>query len=255
MMVSILCFRVWKHKDEFRAPDEDDKPYNMPINNVDWSLQSSEFLTTSLLTQSNNNVAELYRLWLLCGDNSNTRGRIPRIKIKASDDPSCGVFSERISAYLDVFVRDEHALDQTNFDSPIYVVVVLNNGEYYGHIYIWISHHRCYAIGIRSRVDAVFLRGTSRELRNIAQYLFEGVRLFALFHGYDHFYVTFPLDSILSLLKSIGFNRKMEFLTKYLGHNIAYYISYDIDMTDDIYQSPNLSESFIKSKVSFQYFP
>src|SRR5690625_2651639 len=85
-----------------------------------------------------------------------------------------------------------------------YVVVLLYKGEYYGHIYTWrlIGEHSdiCMAVGIRGRVDLIFL---GDRLQDLSRYLFEGVRMFALSKGCHSIVVPLPYEHMKFKLQNI----------------------------------------------------
>lgn len=90
---------------------------------------------------------------------------------------------------------------------PLYVVVLLVNEEYYGHIYTWPSPStpqiHCF-VGIRARIDYPFLPPDKR-LTRLAHYLLEGVRLLAVRHSATLLTVTEPLPVMKHVLTNLGF--------------------------------------------------
>jgi hypothetical protein len=122
---------------------------------------------------------------------------------------ACATFWNRWRGYLDTLLADGIVMSQTNFDVIPYVVLVIYDGVYYGHIYTWISSkdpNICFAQRIRGRVDAPFLSSAER-LSNISKYLFEGIRMFALQRGCDQISVIQPIGNMVEILKSMGFSK------------------------------------------------
>ena len=100
----------------------------------------------------------------------------------------CRRWIESINARLNVNHIDHSALEQTNFNVVPFVVVAVENGLYYGHVFTWISPvnpDRCMMIGIRNRIDTLFLKQdrSKQYLSGIATFLLEGVRRFAAIKG------------------------------------------------------------------------
>lgn len=106
---------------------------------------------------------------------------------------------------IDVLSRDSDAFSGlVNVD--LYAVVLIHKGEYYGHIYTWKYNNYCVAVGIRSRIDIAFLRATEEgALKNVANYLLEGVRRFAAINSCHQIVIPYPLTSMLRILRSHGF--------------------------------------------------
>lgn len=120
----------------------------------------------------------------------------------------CKKLLERISGYMDVISRDSDIFNQRNWNVITHAIVVLYKGEYFGHIYVWISPTDPTIVcvqGIRNRVDSVFIKDS---LRDIAHYLFEGVRAFALANNCTTIIVVSPLPIMKRILRNWGFGAK-----------------------------------------------
>nr|WIL03373.1 hypothetical protein Cplu_333 [Cedratvirus plubellavi] len=140
-------------------------------------------------------------------------------------EPLCATFTEKIIVgYQDVFERDLEAFGQVDFNVDLYAVVLLVGGEYFGHVYCWISPTNpdlAFCIGIRSRVDWIFYKNKyqNRDRTPISSLLFEGVRRFALFKGALYMVIYQPLQVIRSIAPRIGFEPLSE--KRYPGRDIG----------------------------------
>lgn len=187
----------------------------LPVN---WNLTNSYSLTQSLSNQIENNYTDFNVIYHSCTHNDEpfkdvimSGGLVdgtPNFKeydINPKDKPAlCAKFLDRTDGYFDNFSRDEDALSQEGFDVTLYAVVLLRNDEYYGHIYTWLSPINpkiCFAMGIRNRVDSLFLTNHV----SVTGLLLEGVRRFALLHHCDDIFVPFPLRVMRSILSGYGF--------------------------------------------------
>lgn len=171
---------------------------------VDWSQRDSQSLSLALIDQINNNTIELEMLLDKCrpyieqytSSHVNTEKYFKSLKekfpnINTTNPPpyqynleNCSKFIPLVEAYNEVRNLDVRAIYQTYFDVELYAVVVLYRNEYYGHIYTWLSPvdpSVCCFMGIRNRVDNIFLKDMNTQLANVSYYLVEGVRRFALF--------------------------------------------------------------------------
>lgn len=120
----------------------------------------------------------------------------------------CKKLLQRISGYMDVISRDSDVFNQRNWNVITHAIIVLYKGQYFGHIYALISPIDptiCCVQGIRNRVDSVFIKDS---LRDIAHYLFEGVRAFALSNGCNKIAVVSPLPIMRRILTNWGFRPK-----------------------------------------------
>ena len=123
---------------------------------------------------------------------------------------------EFLSGMADVLNRDHHAFKQSGqneepFTVDTYVVVLLVYGEYYGHIYTWLSPadpELCLAVGIRTRVDNSRLKGTRKEVRNISALLLEGVRRFAVFKSCTQMCVVNPINIMHTIIDKLPFDKE-----------------------------------------------
>ena len=119
----------------------------------------------------------------------------------------CPRLKAQITAYRDVYYRDILAFKQEDFNVDIYAVVLLYQGQYQGHVYVWKRANRrkyLMVMGIRNRIDTIWNRDDS-SLRNIALYLFEGVRRFANYLEIKYITVVQPFNIIRDLLRKIGY--------------------------------------------------
>ncbi|SPN79495.1 Hypothetical protein ZAZAV_341 [Cedratvirus Zaza IHUMI] len=148
-------------------------------------------------------------------------------------EPLCSTFMEKIVAgYQDIFERDLEAFEQDNFNVDLYAVVLLNRGEYFGHVYCWISPTNpelAFCIGIRSRVDWIFYKSKYAQSAlskvPISSLLFEGVRRFASIKGAGSMIIYQPLEVIRNIAPRVGFQPLPEDLyePKDIGRSIFNY--------------------------------
>lgn len=127
------------------------------------------------------------------------------------DPERCQKFWEISWGYDDVHSLDRSVSEELQQMQPISVVVVTHNGQYAGHIYVWIAPTDptlCLMIGIRNRVDNVFIRGYPDYLPNVSLYLLDGCREFALRHGATRLAVVYPLHVMVSILTRLGFQQE-----------------------------------------------
>ncbi|SPN79649.1 Hypothetical protein BRZCDTV_453 [Brazilian cedratvirus IHUMI] len=151
--------------------------------------------------------------------------------------PLCSTFTQKIIVgYQDIFDRDLEAFAQVNFNVDLYAVVLLKKGEYFGHVYTWISPedpNLAFCIGIRSRVDWVFYKNKYQESAlvktPISSLLFEGVRRFASIKGARSMIIYQPLEVIRNIAPRLGFEPLPEDLynPQVIGISIYDYILLD----------------------------
>jgi len=109
---------------------------------------------------------------------------------------------------MDIFILDDQALLQPNFNVDLYVIILIYNNLYYGHIYTWVSPvdpSYCLFIGIRNRIDSIFIKQLPISLANVSSYLIEAVRLFALSKGCTQMVVVYPEPIMQQILPTLGF--------------------------------------------------
>ena len=147
-------------------------------------------------------------------------------------------------AYQDVFAVD---LSLSRAEQPINVVMVLHNGQYYGHVYAWNIEEYVFFIGIRSRVDNLWFRQCNQSIDKIASYLIEGVRQFAISKNALWLIVYNPIGKMPSILRNIGFQR---FQTSSIFSDYEY-----SDCSDPIfsncygYKISNVQNSFVNPVI------
>lgn len=91
-------------------------------------------------------------------------------------------------------------------DYERYVIILIYQNEYYGHIYFWKSENLCFCIGIRSRIDNIFIEN---KLKNISLHLLNGIENFCLENNCDEICVISPMGIMPKILKTLGFQSKM----------------------------------------------
>lgn len=126
--------------------------------------------------------------------------------IKYSHD-LCLKFQKIKPDFIETFTWDYEFLNDTDnqYNSyQRYAVVLLFNNQYYGHIYCWKSDDTCFCIGIRTRVDRIFIEDSPK---NISYYLLEGVRTFAKINNCEKMAVVSPLGIMPKILRTLNFNK------------------------------------------------
>ena len=242
--------------DEDYSTDEDLYPAAGKLDNIDWDVDNSVDATKMLYK-----ICKIERRYLddistFCAEYNKTdyqnddRYRqldywlqsevneyIKRLGSTNVDiNQWCPLLDKKINAYQDVYRRDLLAFKQIGFNVDIHAVVLLYNGEYQGHVYIWnqpkIKQKRrstekkekhLMVMGIRNRIDTIWNRDDS-SLRNIALYLFEGVRLFADYLDLTKIAIVEPFAVIEQIVTKIGFVNSFV-SAEIIGNSISEYSS------------------------------
>ena len=236
--VQLIAFPVQLVSDPFRVhrAGETYYPFRLPRCPTDWSSRDPAVLSQSLQCQVRNNYADFDQLSGMCQEPS-YREQLwtgiydePTKKVSVlqnyyvsqeQKEEECQKFLQRLKGYQDTLSRDQDVFNQKDWDVRTYAIVLLYKGEYFGHIYAWLSPSkppRCFAMGIRGRVDSVFRED---QLQNVSAYLFEGVRKFALAKGCQAMTVTKPLRIMEAILKRMGFERKTV-VGETIGRSLAF---------------------------------
>lgn len=179
------------------------------LNDKLWSKVIEERINLLHLATQCKREEDLYKIRRWKGKDDYTHEDYRYIDYK----PLCSTFTQKIIAgYQDIFDRDLEAFAQINFNVDLYAVVLLNRGEYFGHVYAWISPedpNLAFCIGIRSRVDWIFYRNKYQESAlvktPISSLLFEGVRRFASIKGARSMIIYQPLEVIRNIAPRAGF--------------------------------------------------
>lgn len=112
--------------------------------------------------------------------------------------------------YLEIFSRDSDAFNGYSFEnkeafnSTLYVVVLLIDNEYYGHVYTWISpidSELMFILGIRTKIMLL----DNIKIKNISRIIFEGVRQFAKISNCNRLCIETPTDKMYKISKHYGF--------------------------------------------------
>lgn len=219
--LELICFKI-KYDDSIFIPDiEKIQPFSRKKD-----VNFHEDPLCSLSNQVINEILDLRSFDASCNSNiEELKDKICRIfKDKDSYNFDClnltksktelsENFLDSVYDYREIYSRDTDAFSGflrggENFNVDLHAVVLLSRGEYYGHIYAWISPidpNMCFALGIRNRVDSIFIKGTDKEIKNVSKYLFEGVRKFALLNGANTISVDTPKQNVIPILRKIGF--------------------------------------------------
>ena len=212
-----------------------------PLHEIDWNVDNSVDATMMLYKTCENERRQLVNISRVCSvpdeyinltDSTyilqNVQYRLD-IGNKQSIDKLgthnldietwCPRLENRITAYRDVYYRDILAFKQEGFTVDIYAVVLLYQGQYQGHVYVWTpkddinpddySYVILNVMGIRNSIDTIWDRDDS-SLRNIALYLLEGVRLFAKHLNAIIINVIRPYNVMKLILSKLGYiNREI----------------------------------------------
>lgn len=228
--ITLLTFPVQnKFTDPFRLYVKDIEEIEQPV----WDVNASSLLLSQTLSQqSYYSLFNLHFLLALCEDKEeaytvesggeNFRVRNYRV---ADQSRPCAKLQTAFNSFIDVFARDEDVFrPKVTYNVQIYATVLLLDGDYYGHIYSWISptdKDVCVFIGIRSRVDAFFIREETGKGPSVASLLLEGVRRFALSFSCKQMVVLRPLKVMRTLLPSFGFVREDRISGRIIGKSIS----------------------------------
>jgi hypothetical protein len=223
--VEFLAFPVYLVSDPFKLfrAGKPFSPFQVPRCSPDWSSKDTILLTQSLNCQIRNNYVDFEQLRVMCHNPEFQDELWTGIYNPTTDESSilkdyyiskeqkkrdCHRFSQRERGYTDVLSRDDDVFNQKGWNTTTYAIILFYGGEYFGHIYAWVSPvdpSTCLGIGIRGRVDSVFRED---QLTNVAAYLLEGVRRFAFAKGCKTMIITEPLPVMRKILERMGFQRK-----------------------------------------------
>ena len=242
--------------DEDYSTDEDLYPAAGKLDNIDWNVDNSADATKMLYKICEIERRRLADISTFCAEYNKTDyqndDRYRQLDYWLQSDVNeyikrlgstnvdinqwCPLLDKKINAYQDVYRRDLLAFKQIGFNVDIYAVVLLYNGEYQGHVYIWnqpkIKQKRrstekkekhLMVMGIRNRIDTIWNRDDS-SLRNIALYLFEGVRLFADYLDLTKIAIVEPFAVIEQIVTKIGFVNSFV-SAEIIGNSISEYSS------------------------------
>lgn len=221
----------------FRVEKLENIPYEFyplddsPLHEIDWNVTNSVDATMMLYKTCENERRQLVNISRLCSvpdefinlddekyylmnldyrlstENMRIISKLGRHSLDM--ETWCSRLKNQITAYRDVYYRDISAFEQVNSNINIYAVVLLYQGHYQGHVYVWrrpTEKNYLMVIGIRNRIDTIWHRDDS-SLRNIALYLFEGVRLFANYLEIKYITVVEPFNIMIQILSKIGYVR------------------------------------------------
>ena len=123
-------------------------------------------------------------------------------------------------------------------------MVLLYQNIYQGHVYVWkrpAGKNYLMVMGIRNRIDTIWNRDDS-SLRNVAMYIFEGVRLFANYLGLSKIAIVRPFGVIIRIITKMGFSIR-SVPEKIVGNSIA---GYTILGSFLCYVSANIKQPYIE---------
>ena len=147
------------------------------------------------------------------------------------DITKCEKYLKQVRDSYEVLSRDEDASSQyqqgLKFNVKLYAIVLFDdNYIYHGHIYTWLSPVNpklTLALGIRTRVDSIFLPEEKR-IKNLSSYLLEGVRHFAFINNCDKILISQPLPIMRNILSKFGFEINKTEKKETQGISISNYI-------------------------------
>ena len=264
--VRLLCFPIQSVTDPFKLePVANMTPiFNFKRYVVDWS---SDNLFETLNNQVKNNYTDINQLSAMCEfppgyeqalyttDYTDNIFRIVTDYYTTAEKKTlqCQKFFKQFAGHVDVLERDQEVFNQTTWNVTTYAIVLLYKGEYFGHIYAWLSptdSTTCFAMGIRGRVDSVFRED---KLQNVASYLLEGVRRFALAKRASSIIITHPLPIMQIILSQLGFTMTLSAnksrIGKSLGGENKHFLG--LDMCMNCYKYSDLTNYFAEN-VAFK---
>lgn len=115
------------------------------------------------------------------------------------DRDSCTKLNISSIGYLDVLFKDHNVFNGLVSQMPYALVLLDEENNYCGHIYVWIYENNIYCMGIRNNVKSLFSKS---KLKNVSTYLLEGVRRFALHFGFNDFNVMMPVSKMKFILEN-----------------------------------------------------
>ena len=142
---------------------------------------------------------------------------------------ACKKNDERYHAMKDVLGRDNQFVSK---NAPINVVMLLYNGQYYGHVFCWDlvfqikpdtqdprdyetlkyfnGSKLTFMLGIRSRIDSLFLSLCGINLKGVGLFLSEAVRRHAVANGSSMMIVPEPWGPMIGILENFGFKEVIQ---------------------------------------------
>lgn len=261
----ILVFPIIRQEQTIRLP-EAISPYRDEITmfsakpTLDWTSRDPNVLTQNLRRQVDHEALKLVEYArMICG------GRPPRPDLIRQEygvsqeefEKACKDLAAKGQDYRDLMAMyDEKAFllgydhpvggewQFIDLDSQLYAVVLIYRGEYYGHIYSFISPTEPeygFAVGIRSRVDIRFLG--EETLYNIPYYLLEGVRRFLVHSGSRYLVIPDPVERMAQFLTRLGFQLREDRDLEKFGNSIVAHHTNRVYMNMcECYYSPSLTE-------------
>lgn len=192
---------------------------------VNWEVESDYDLTVALNNQIFNEFLDritMYCSYVVCKDGNNNDETIVKVNQEGQVVPvipDMSVEQRRVLGekfirfggdYMEIYSRDEDAFEQDKFNIELYAVVLLVDGVYQGHIYAWqspVDKQYCFAMGIRNRIDTIFLKYTDQNVKNVSHYLVEGCRQLTLALGSSQCVIVYPKPIMQKILPQLGFER------------------------------------------------
>ena len=112
---------------------------------------------------------------------------------------SCSKLYNCYGSHLEVLYRDSDVFNRSVSQMPYALVLLDEENNYCGHIYVWIYENNIYCMGIRNNVKSLFSKS---KLKNVSTYLLEGVRRFALHFGFNDFNMMMPVSKMKFILEN-----------------------------------------------------
>jgi hypothetical protein len=213
-----VIFRVEKNYD---LPFRTGVTYSLDnLVEVDWEVKDSVQLTRSL----NQEIIKNY-IWFKLISEYCTYPKyykyeesIPILKIKEGfnmyriyeREKLCRKNSINLSAYTDLFNRDEKAMLRKEGQEELFAAVLLKDNIYLGHVYIWISPSGEYGfmMGIRTNILMNY-ELNSINFKGVSYYLIDAVRKFFISKNINNFVVPYPIGGMQNKLEQFGFEYKV----------------------------------------------
>lgn len=117
----------------------------------------------------------------------------------------CKFFYKSSYAYIDLFNRDEKAMNRNRYQDNLYAIVLLKDNNYMGHVYAWLSPSKEYGfmMGIRSNILTNY--NLISQTKGLSYYLIDAVRKFFISKNIDNFVFPYPIGGMEDKLKTLGF--------------------------------------------------
>lgn len=246
--MNILCFRYY--------PSYSDQKNSVDIG---WQIGNAEYLSYLFSLQLERNKF----LFNLLEQKFIKDSYAQELNTLRSNESTYPIYLEKrrkkrspiLDAYTilqeDLLPMDENVIYQEGYNTVVYVVALIEEVKYLGHIYAWISpdRSRLFAMGIRKSIESMI----ENTKVNVAPYLFEGVRQLTLNLGYKEFSIVSPYPHVSNILSKLGFSEQnMKYEQIGISPSYSDVEQYEFVATEDrdVYTSGNLLQPMTTNPTS-----